>query len=173
MEKIFGFVPITIQDGQTEAFIEGARECHKAALPDLTGTGAYEWFLAENGKDAYVIEIYDDPAAVAHHSKMMDGRVGKLKEIAEFKITFAGDVPEDMRAIMQKRLGAVEYVGPRAFGRLTDPAPHHTPPAGDERIYALAWFRPKPGQHETFRELARQSYDRAYHMDRNNEAVAK
>lgn len=165
MDKIYGFVPIAIAEGRTEDFIAGARQCHEAALPDLTGTQAYEWFLSDDGRQAYVVEVYDDPAAVAHHSKMMDGRVGKLKELAEFRITFAGAVPEDMRAAMRARLGAVDYVGPRAYGRLTTPTPHRSPPPGDQRVLAVAWFTPKAGEAERLRDLARDSFERAVAND--------
>lgn len=165
MDKIYGFVPITIADGDAEAFIAGARDCHQAALPDLTGTQAYEWFLSDDGREAYVLEVYDDPAAVAHHRKMMDGRMAKLHDFATFHFTFAGAVPEAMLETMRERLGAVDYVGPRAFGRMSEPTPHRAPTSGEERIYALASFRPKPGQAERLRDLAGQSFERACAAD--------
>lgn len=165
MDKIYGFVPIAIDHGQTEAFIAGARGCHEAALPDLTGTPVYEWFLSDDGRQAYVIEVYDDAAAVAHHSRMMDGRVARLREFSRFEITFAGAVPQPLRNRMAAVLGDVTYIGPRAFGRMTEPTAHRIPPAGDDRIYALAWFRPHPEKSAQFRDLARQSYDRAVAAD--------
>ena len=165
MGKIYGFVPVAIDEGKAEAFILGARACHDAALPDLTGTLAYEWYLSDDGRQAYVIEIYDDAAAVAHHSKMMDGRAAKLREFARFEILFAGDVPDALKERISQVLGAVDYAGPRAFGRLDEPAPHRSPPPSDERIFALAWFQPKPGQAAALRELARQSYERACEAD--------
>ncbi|WP_068076762.1 antibiotic biosynthesis monooxygenase [Novosphingobium lentum] len=165
MEKIYGFVPIAIAEGQTDAFIAGAQGCHEAALADLTGTQAYEWFLSADGREAYVIEVYDDPAAVAHHSKMMDGRVAKLRDIAKFEITFAGNVPQMLQDRMADVLGDVEYAGPLAFGRMTEATPHRTPPAGDDRIYALAWFRPKQGMAAKLRDLARQAFDKACAAD--------
>lgn len=165
MEKIYGFVPIAIAEGQTDAFVAGARACHEAALPDLTGTQAYEWFLSDDGRQAYVIEVYDDPAAVAHHSKMMDGRVAKLREIASFAITFAGAVPQALRERMASVLGKVDYVGPRAFGRMSQPTPHRVLLPGAERIYAVARFRPHPGTEAALRDLARQSYEQACAAD--------
>lgn len=165
MDKIYGFVPIAIDEGCADMFIAGAQACHEAALPDLTGTQAYEWFISDDGRQAWVIEVYDDPAAVAHHSKMMDGRVAKLRDIAKFDITFAGAVPETMRDTMRERLGQVGYVGPRAFGRMTEPTPHRVPPDGGERVYAVAWFTPRPGQTDALRDLGRQAFERACAAD--------
>lgn len=165
MEKIYGFVPFAIQPGKTDAFIEAASECHKAALVDLTGTQCYEWFLNADGTQGYVIEVYDDPAAVAHHSKMMSGRVEFVRQVAEMKIHFAGDVPLPLQDRMRAKLGEVDYLGPRAFGRMSNPSPDRTPPLGDERIYALAWFRPREGKAAEFLALARQSYETACEHD--------
>ncbi|MFX8848562.1 hypothetical protein ABTM68_19910, partial [Acinetobacter baumannii] len=88
----------------------------------------------------FVIEVYDDPAAIAHHSRMMDGRVGRLLDFATLRITFAGLVPEPLREQMRARLGAVEWFGRLAQGLMTEPAPHRAAAGGDGRIYALAWF---------------------------------
>ena len=94
MEKIYGFVSIDIHEGQTEAFIERARACHDAAIPDLTGTQVYDWFLSADGRKAFVLEVYDNAEAVAHHGKMAGGKVGNLLDISDFRIMFAGDVPD-------------------------------------------------------------------------------
>lgn len=161
MDKIYGFVPIAIAEGRTADFVAGARLCHEAALPDLAGTLAYEWYLSDDGRQAYVIEVYDDPAAVAHHSRMMDGRVARLREMARFRILFAGDVPDALQERMRGVLGDVSHAGPRAFGRLDGPTPHRTPPPGDDLVFALAWFRPRSGQSEPLRALARESFERA------------
>ncbi|WP_176593561.1 antibiotic biosynthesis monooxygenase [Sphingobium sp. EM0848] len=165
MEKIYGFVSITVHEGRTDAFVTAARACHEAILPDITGTHYYEWYLSADGQQAYVIEVYDDPPAMALHGKMLDGRVSGVMEQADLRISFAGDVPDAVRERMRLKLGTVDYVGPRAFGRMNEPVPHRVPPAGDERVCALAWFRPHAGKAEAFRELARQSHERACERD--------
>lgn len=165
MEKIYGFVEIDIAEGQTEAFVAGARACHDAALPDLTGTQAYEWFLSDDGRRAFVIEVYDDPAAVAHHGKMMDGRVNALLGIARFRITFAGLVPDALRERMRERLGAVDWFGSRAHGLMTDPAPHRAVADNARQICALAWFTPREGQAGALRALAAEAFATARDKD--------
>ncbi len=165
MEKIYGFVPIAIKEGQTAAFEAAARACHDAILPDIGGTAYYEWYMSGDGLQAYVIEVYDDPAALALHGKMLDGRVAGVMDHADLQISFAGNVPDAVQDRMRQKLGGADYVGPRAFGRMTDPVPRRTPPAGDERLCALAWFRPHAGKAARFNELARQSYDRACERD--------
>lgn len=161
MEKIYGFVRMAIKPGQTDAFVAGARACHEAALPDLTGTELYEWFLSADGQEAWVIEVYDDPAAVAHHGRMMDGKATLLRDYADISITFAGQVPVEMMDRMRERLGAAEYFGPRAAGLLNDPVTHRAPEPADSRICALAWFTPKPGKEAALKSLAMTSFARA------------
>lgn len=165
MEKIYGFVPIAIHDGDTAAFEAAARACHDAILPDITGTQYYEWYLSADGRQAYVIEVYDDPAALALHGKMQNGRVAEVMAHADLSISFAGQVPDAVQDRMRQKLGRADYLGPLAFGRMTDPAPHRVPPPGDERLCALAWFQPHGGQAERFRDLARQAYDQASTLD--------
>lgn len=165
MDKIYGFVPIAIDAGRTQDFIDGARDCHDAALPDLTGTLLYEWYLSDDGRQAYVIEIYDDPAAVAHHSKMMDGRVARLRAYSTFEIIFAGNVPEALQDRMRGMLGSVEYAGSRAFGMVEGATLHRVPPAADEVVLALAWFRPRPGEAAALRALAAEAFERAVSLD--------
>ncbi|MCG2840945.1 antibiotic biosynthesis monooxygenase [Sandaracinobacter sp. RS1-74] len=165
MGKIYGFGPIDIHEGQEEAFIEAARACHEAILPDLTGTRYYEWFLSADGRNGYVIELYDDPEAVALHGRMLDGRVAKVLQHATLRIEFAGEVPQILQDRMRERLGAVGYIGPRAFGLIEGPSPHRHPPSGDERILALAWFRPHDGQAEALSALARESFEQASAKD--------
>lgn len=165
MEKIYSFVEIDIPDGKTDAVIVAARACFDPILPDITGTQYYEWFLSEDGRKGYVIEVYDDPKALALHSKMLDGRVAGVREHATMTVSFAGNVPEDLIARIAQRQGPVVHAGRLAFGLMTDPVPHRIPPQGDERIYALAWFRPHPGKVKALRDLARQSYDRVREAD--------
>ncbi|WP_157219224.1 putative quinol monooxygenase [Flavisphingomonas formosensis] len=165
MEKIYGFVAIDIEEGGREPFIAAARQCHDAILPDIAGTQYYEWFLSADGRRAYVIEVYDDPEAVALHGRMLDGRVGKVLEHAQFRISFAGNVPDALQDRMRERLGEVCFAGRLAHGRMTEPTPHRAPPPGDERVYALAWFRPHPGRADAFRTLAREAFDSACARD--------
>jgi quinol monooxygenase YgiN len=161
MEKIYGFVRMDIHPGKTEAFIEGAAECHRAASPDLRGTQLYEWFLSEDGREAWVIEVYDDPAAVAHHSKMLDGRATVLREFADIEIVFAGLVPDTIRESIRQRLGAVEYFGGLSQGLLNEPVDHRNPGDTSGRISALAWFTPHEGKAERLRELSERSFAKA------------
>jgi quinol monooxygenase YgiN len=165
MEKIYGFVAIDVHEGQTAAFEAAARACHDAIVPNLAGTQYYEWFLSEDGRQGYVIEVYDDPAGLALHGQMLAGRVAAVMAHADMAITFAGQVPAALQDRMRDKLGHVDYAGPRAFGRMEDPVPHRVPPPGDDRVYALAWFRPHAGQAARFRELARQSWERACERD--------
>jgi quinol monooxygenase YgiN len=163
MEKIYGFVEVAIPEGRAQDFIAGARACHEAALPDLTGTQVYDWFLSEDGRSAWVLEVYDDPAALAHHSRMMAGRVDRLLAIAEFRMTFAGLVPQALQDRMRQRLTATGWFGRRAHGLMTQPTPHRVP-HGDP-ICALAWFTPREGQAETLRALAAESFAQARDHD--------
>ncbi len=165
MEKIYGFVPIDIHDGCTAAFIETARACHEAILPNIEGTQYYEWFLNEDGTKAYVLEVYDDSNGIALHGKMLDGRVSAVLEQATLRINFAGDVPEAVQDRMRQKLGEVSYSGRLSFGLMTEPSPHRVPPAGEERLYALAWFRPHEGKADQLRDLARQAFECARDKD--------
>ncbi len=165
MEKIYGFVPMAVREGQTLDFERAARACHEAILPNIAGTQHYEWFLSEDGRQGYVIEVYDDPAGVELHGAMLAGKVAGVMQHAQMRITFAGQVPDALQERMRRKLGETDYAGPRAFGRMDDPVPHRVPPPGDERVYALAWFRPRPGQAQRLRELARQSWERACTLD--------
>lgn len=160
MEKIFGFVDIWIDEGKTDEFVEGARECHDAALLDLTGSHFYEWFLSDDGRHCVVIEAYDGPEAVAHHSKMMAGRVTKLLDIAKFEIEFSGEVPESIREAMRAKLGTVKYFGPRRYGRLTEPAPGIEGIGTCDRIFAVARFKPRQGEKDAFWERAQALFTR-------------
>lgn len=159
MGKIYGIVRMDIHDGATDQFRARAAEILEAAKPDLTGTIAYEWFLAEHGRTAWVIEIYDDAAAIAHHSKMVGKYMAALKETASVSIEFAGDVPEAMMEQMRARLGDVGYAGPRLQGLLEAPAPASVGPKVGEMIFAVARFAIHPGKLEQFRTLAAEAFD--------------
>lgn len=167
MEKIYGFVSIDIHEGQTEAFIERARACHDAAIPDLTGTQVYDWFLSADGRKAFVLEVYDDADAVAHHSKMAGGKVGNLLDISDFRIMFAGDVPGALVERMRAKLGEASCYARLAMGRLSDPSPHRDI-AGNgpcERVFATAFFRPHKGKAAEFRAVADELFAHACASD--------
>jgi quinol monooxygenase YgiN len=154
LEKIYGFVSLSIAEGREADFIAGARACHEAALPDLAGTDLYEWYLSDDGRQAWVIEVYDDPPAVAHHGRMMDGRPARLREFASFDIIFAGQVPSEMLEAMRTRLGDAADFGRLAHGLLTDRVAHRPVTDRPQQLCALAWFTPKPGQIRRLRHLA-------------------
>lgn len=159
MGKIYGIVRMDIHEGAEVLFRERAAAIMEAAKPDLTGTVAYEWFLAEDGRTAWVIEIYDDPAAIAHHSKMVGKLMPALKETAAISIDFAGDVPAEMMEAMRARLGEVGYAGPRFQGLINGPAPARVGDHVGEMIFAVAHFSLLPGMEQTFRELAAEAFD--------------
>ena len=161
MEKIYGFVHIAIDAGHADDFRAGAAACHAAALPDLTGTELYEWFVSDDGREAWVIEVYDDPAAVAHHGKMMHGRSARLREFAQFDIIFGGHLRPGMLEAFRERLGTVCRFGRLVHGLLTEPVAHRDPAGPAEQVCALAWFTPRPGQATRLRALASETFARA------------
>jgi len=158
MEKIFGIVRMKIAPGATATFRERARACIEAASKDLTGTAAYEWFLAPDGNQALVIEVYDDAEAVALHSRMVGGTVPAVVEIAKFEITFAGDVPDPIIERMRSRLGRAELFGSRFQGRLTHEAAGSKGRDAGSMIFAIARFTIDPGRQDEFHALAREAF---------------
>jgi quinol monooxygenase YgiN len=158
MEKIFGLVHMRIAPGARERFRERALACIAAASRDLTGTTAYEWFIAPDGTEAYVIEIYDGPEAVAVHSRMVGTTVLEVTQLAKFELTFAGEVPEALLARMRERLGRAEYFGPRLQGRLQGKAPGVVGESAGSMIFAVARFAVHPGREQEFRTLAREAF---------------
>ena len=158
MEKIFGIVRMQIAPGATETFRERALACIGAASKDLTGTAAYEWFLAPDGNEALVIEVYDDVEAVALHGRMVGGTVLSVVEVAKFNITFAGDVPDPIIERMRSRLGRAELFGSRFQGRLTHEAAGSKGRDAGSMIFAIARFSIEPGKQEEFNALAREAF---------------
>lgn len=158
MEKIFGLVHMDVAEGQEALFRERALACAAAAKPDLTGTTAYEWFLAEDGKTCTVIEIYDGPAAVAHHGKMVGQTIPDILEVSKFHIDFVGDVPQPVIDRMRKVLGEVDYLGARFQGKLTGPATGQIGPDAGTMIFAVARWTIKPGKEAEFRRLAQECF---------------
>lgn len=165
MEKIYGFVRIDIHPGQTDAFLEVAAQCFARAVPDLAGTELYEWFLSPDGRQAWVLEVYDDVEAIAHHGRMLRGKSSELRDHADIAITFAGAVPDTIIERMRERLGAAELFGPRSAGLLDAPTPHRSLPESDGRIMALAWFDPHPGKEADLRALAMTGFEKARSSD--------
>ena len=160
MEKIFCIVSIDVAPGQEEEFRRRAQACMEAARGDLTGTAAYEWFIAEDGRSATVIEAYDDAAAVTLHAKLAGEAVKGVLEISRFRLEFMGDVPEAIVERMRERLGATTFLGTRFQGRLTEEAPGVPGPNAGERIFAVARFAIPPGQGAAFRALAAEAFAR-------------
>jgi quinol monooxygenase YgiN len=158
MEKIFGIVRMHITPGATETFRERALATIKAASQDLTGTTAYEWFLAPDGSEALVIEAYDGIEAVGLHTRLVGSTVVSVLEVAKFEITFAGDVPDSLITRMRERLGRVDYFGRRFQGRLTSPAPGVIGPNVGSMIFAVARFTAQPGKEDEFKALAREAF---------------
>lgn len=165
MEKIYGFVQFSISDGSLDAFIKAAAACHEAILPDITGTQYYEWFINADGTRGYVIEVFDDLAAVALHGRMLAGRMEEVMQHATLRIDIGGNAPEPIQERMWQKLGAFSYIGPRIHGLMQQPTPHREPPAADARIYALASFRPYPGKEAILADLARRSFEVARSLD--------
>lgn len=158
MEKIFGIVHMDVAEGQEAVFRERAIACLEAARADLTGTTAYEWFLAEDGKNCTVIEIYDGPAAVAHHGKMVGGTIPAILEVAKFHIDFVGDVPDPVIERMRRVLGEVDYFGPRFQGKLTAEAAGAVGADAGTMIFAVARWTITPGKEAEFRALAEECF---------------
>ena len=165
MEKIYGFVRMDIHPGQTDAFVAIGAECVSRAMPDLAGTELYEWYLSDDGRQAWVLEVYDDEEAIAHHSHMLQGKSTELRAHADIAITFAGAVPEALVARMRERLGDAGMFGRRSTGLLDKAASHRDPGAGTDHIMALAWFEPNEGKGEALRELAAASFEMARSSD--------
>jgi len=158
MEKIFGIVHMDIAPGQADVFRERAIAALAAARADLAGTTAYEWFMAEDGESCTVIEIYDGPEAVAHHGKMVGQTIAAIREVAEFHIDFAGEVPDPVIDRMRKVLGAVDYFGPRFQGKLTAPAAGTVGADAGAMIFAVARWTITPGKEAEFRALAEEVF---------------
>jgi quinol monooxygenase YgiN len=154
VEKIFGIVRLTVKPGEAGKFRETAQLLLEAAKQDLTGTQAYEWFMAPDGHECTVIEIYDGAEALAHHSKIVGKMMPALQALANVEIEFAGDLPAELLEIYRKRLGNVGYAGPRLLGKLHGAAPGIARATPGGKIFALARFSVLPGQEKIFRELA-------------------
>jgi quinol monooxygenase YgiN len=158
MGKIFGIVHMDIKAGQEAAFREAAVQTIEAAKADLTGTVAYEWFLAEDGRSCTVLEIYDDMAAIAIHSRLVGKMLAPVKEAAVFSLEFAGDPPPDFVEGIRQRLGAAEVFGPLFQGRLQAPAAGIVGPHAGTMIFAVARFAIHPGKEAEFRDVAQQCF---------------
>lgn len=165
MEKIYGFVRMNIRPGHTEAFSEIAGQCFSRALPDLAGTELYEWFLSDDGREAWVLEVYDDADAIAHHGQMLQGKSSELRDHADISVTFAGAVPDTIVKRMRDRLGAAELFGGRQFGLMEEPVSHRQPVQDAGRIMALAWFTPKAGKEGELQALAKNAFETARASD--------
>ena len=161
MEKIFAIVHMDIAPDAVQTFRECARASVDAARVDLAGTIAYEWFLSEDGRSCTVLEIYDGPAAIAHHGQMVGHTISPMREIAKFNILFAGDVPDELNDRMRQRLGDVNYFGKRFQGRLASAAPGRD--GGEAHagnmIFAVARFSVLPGNETVFRDLAEECFE--------------
>jgi quinol monooxygenase YgiN len=160
MEKIFCIVEIDVAPGREDQFRRRAEACIAAARQDLSGTAAYEWFIAEDGRSATVIEAYDDVAAVMLHAKLAGAAVQQVLEISRFRLEFMGAVPPAIVERMRERLGATTFLGPRFQGRLTAPAPGRPGPNAGAMIFAVARFAIPPGQGAAFRALAAEAFAR-------------
>ena len=165
MGKIYCIVHMDVAEGRAEDFRAAAKVCAAAAASDLAGTVAYEWFLDDNGRDATVIEIYDDPAAIALHSRVVGPHVMAVKEMATFSLDFAGDVPEAIADGMRKRLGAVTMFGPRFQGIVDAPASGKANENSGGMIFASSRFRIPAGKLEAFKALAADAYKRTIEND--------
>ena len=158
MEKIFGIVQMDIAPGAEQTFRDCAQACVEAARKDLTGTTAYEWFLSEDGRSCTVLEIYDGPAALAHHGQMVGHTLAPVMDIAKFNILFAGDVPAALIERIGQRLGKVDYFGERFQGCLTASAPARAGAGAENMIFAVARFSVMPGKEAVFRALAEECF---------------
>lgn len=158
MEKIFCIVEMAIAAGAEDRFRVAAPACMAAARADLTGTSAYEWFLAEDGRHCTVIEIYDGADAIAHHSRTVGATIPPLLDIATFSLEFAGDVPDAVIDRMRARLGDARMNGPRFQGLLTEAATGQISRDAGTMIFAVARFSILPGRHAEFRELAAEAF---------------
>lgn len=159
MDKIFGIARFSLEPGQTDAFVARARETMAAALTDLDGTQAYEWFLSPAGDTCIVVEIYDGAPAVAHHGRCVGHTIPPLLEhVGGKQLALLGDVPAEMLERMSGRFGAVENGGKRFLGRLSSPAPGRVGGIGAEMILAVAHFAIRPGNEAAFRDLAGQCH---------------
>jgi len=150
MDKVFGIAQFTVRPGQEAAFRERAAECLAAARADLTGTGAYEWFLTPDGKQCTVLEIYDGLAGMATHIQQVGRIMPKLLEHVSSEVTLLGEVDEAMLARVTGKLHA-RFGGRRFLGRLDGPAAVDGS-VGPEGIVAIAHFRLHPGVGPAFRE---------------------
>lgn len=153
MEKIYCVVTIHVSADKATEFENLAHECVAGASADLAGTEFYEWFIDESGRNALVLEAYDDQAAIMVHARLVGGSVGKVLEVARFELEFFGDVPQGILDRMAERLGSVRHFGRRVAGLLTKPVPHRER-SGAEPIYALARFPIDPANADRMRELA-------------------
>lgn len=156
MEKIFGIAHFAIPPGAQQAFLDQARHIMATAQADLTGTHAYEWFLAADGLFCTVIEAYDGKAGIAHHGRCVGHLIPELLAQADCTLAMLGDVPAKMLQAMGATFGGVDYLGPRFQGRWTEPAPGHAAASPSQHIYAVSHFRIHPGHEDEFRTLAQQ-----------------
>jgi len=158
-EKIYGIARFTFAPANAEAFRALAQACMEAAKQDLTGTQAYEWFLAPDAHECTVIEIYDGVQGLAHHGRAVGKVIPELLALTSLSMDFAGDMPPEVLAKYRQRFPKVDYSGTRMFGKCRAPASAIPSTEPCQKIFAVTRFSVHPGQEVLFHELAQDAFN--------------
>ena len=120
--KIYGIARFTFAPADAEAVIALAKACMEASRQDLTGTQAYEWFMAPGANECTVLEIYDGMEGLSRHGRAVGKIIPEILARTSLSMDFAGDMPPEAQAKYRRLFPELHYSGRRMFGKCRGPA---------------------------------------------------